>query len=673
MGLGEIAHRRGKNNEAERLYRKALLFFEKAQDPAGQGNVWRGLGDLASGAGRDEEAEDLYRKALSFFEKAQDALGQGNAWEGIAQVRVRQGRPAEALALYNQALTLYRKQEHRFNEMWTTYRKGKALEGMGRLDEAIGAYEKACDLADYLVERAGADEEQRVRFKEGVFEIYEATVRLRLKRMKEGADLKREEVEAFKVVERARGQVLLERLRELGIDLGAKVLPEGMRREEAARLQHIKELRRLLAEGSATQEQRRELARLEEEQRRFEDALWDTPKYMAYAAVRYPRPVDPANLALGPEEVLVEFFVGGGELYRFIVYRGKVEWFDRLEPRVEDLRHEVEELRRDLLKPISSRSFESFDVQRAHRLYRVLLEDAMALMPEGGRLVIVPDGFLWALPFEVLVRSVGSEQPFFVGLEVAIVYAPSARSREWMRRQGSTVMVPEKDLLAVGDPVYRLDRDNRCDPRVGATYPEPRGTRLEELRQECRRLAAGKGGPKGDRLRAGLEAVVTRAGVVERLYETRREVQEVASCFARERSDILLDLEASKARVMALLRGGTYRVLHFSTHGLLPDDRVCGEGGRGAPRLPERASADACGDGWSDTGTNVARHGSLREPGFRAGGEPVSVSDGGGGGSEGRGGDGDGPGVPVCRGAHRGHEPVVGSGRVQCNLDDGLL
>lgn len=579
---------RGEMQEAEMLASKGLHLARENADVRGQAVCLLVLGDLAYYRGENEKAEKLYRDALGFFEQAQDPLGQGNVWDGIAQVRVREGKAQEALALYDKAIGLYRAQEHRFNEMWTRYRKGQALEGLGGIEEALKEYEKACELADYLVENIGGGERERLELRGRLFEIHEAAIRLHFERKRESDGRGEQEVaakemaSAFRLMEQARAQALLRRIRELGMDLAKRVLPETLRKEEEGRLQRIAFLRARLAKERENETLSEELQRLEEEQKRFENTLWDSPQYVPYAAVRYPRPVDPSRLALGPEEVLVEFFVGESGVYRFVVFRGQLEEFERVEGEVKDLEQEVARLRADIQRVLEDRMF-VFQSRASRSLYEKLLKAAVEKVPKGGRLVVVPDGFLWALPFEVLDMAKEGEGPRYLGLEVPVVRAPSARSLEWLRRQGQGMVVADREILAVGDPVYVPEEDGRCEGRSEKVCGEPKGAELRRVQKACAR-AVGQGVERKKLVASrrgggeGLRGVALRAGLLERLCASRHEVRMVVEGFDANKRDVLLDLDATKARVMELLRQHTYRVVHFATHGLLPEHPQCEEG-----------------------------------------------------------------------------------------------
>jgi len=137
-------------------------------------------------------------------------------------------------------------------------------------------------------------------------------------------------------------------------------------------------------------------------------------------------------------------------------------------------------------------------------------------MRGATRLVIIPDGVLWDLPFQVLQTPSAPHQYL---VERAIVeYAPSltflweARHTRAASREGLL------DLLALGNPAF--------DGTPGTARPAP-------------------------------------------LPEAEHDVRALASLYGPRKTTMLIGAAASEQRVKA--DAGRYRVLHFATHGVLDD------------------------------------------------------------------------------------------------------
>lgn len=92
--------------------------------------------------------------------------------------------------------------------------------------------------------------------------------------------------------------------------------------------------------------------------------------------------------------------------------------------------------KRDALSPASG---------VGERLYQMLIDPAETLIPHGGRVVIVPDGVLHNLNFEMLVSS--KPQPHYWIEDVLVSVAPSLG----ILRDGKGTRETERSLLLIGD------------------------------------------------------------------------------------------------------------------------------------------------------------------------------------------------------------------------------
>ena len=173
------------------------------------------------------------------------------------------------------------------------------------------------------------------------------------------------------------------------------------------------------------------------------------------------------------------------------------------------------------------------DLER--RLGAALLGPVLSrISPSVTRLVIVPDGVLHRVPFEVLRTAEGRR----LAERFAVTIAPSATALVRLQRRPGSRSSPT--LLAFGDPAYD---DAHASP-----------------------AAAGSTEGLGRDFRAGFAEV----GGLPRLPNSRREAQAVAAYFAH--ADVRLGADASESALRsAPLR--TVSVLHFATHAMV-DDQV---------------------------------------------------------------------------------------------------
>lgn len=192
-------------------------------------------------------------------------------------------------------------------------------------------------------------------------------------------------------------------------------------------------------------------------------------------------------------------------------------------PNRRTLRASVEKLRDAMARPgIGDDALK----QTAHELYTALLAPAEQRLKEAHELVISPDGVLFELPFEVLLisqapdKSSWKELPY-LARAFAITYIPSA-SIYLALHESAKNKTYGKELLAFGDPDYSLLRAD-----AGA-------------RSEWRRLP-----------------------------HTRREVLSIGASLKDNERAVYTGGEANEAELKKSLHGGSFRVLHLATHGLV--------------------------------------------------------------------------------------------------------
>jgi CHAT domain-containing protein/tetratricopeptide (TPR) repeat protein len=187
-----------------------------------------------------------------------------------------------------------------------------------------------------------------------------------------------------------------------------------------------------------------------------------------------------------------------------------------LESRVEDLRKAISEpvIGDDMLRTT------------ARRLYEDLIAPASRRIAAAHRLVVVPDGMLFELPFEVLLTEEpadgsGWKDMAFLARRYEVIYVPSA-SIYLALRLGTGNAPYARDLLALGDPDYSLLR------------PLP-----------------------GQR------------GRFQALPFAREEVNSISSHLEAARKTILLGADANEAALKARLKDGSVRVVHLAAHGIV--------------------------------------------------------------------------------------------------------
>jgi CHAT domain-containing protein len=454
--------------------------------------------------------------------------------------------------------------------------KGLALQGLGRVKQALSAFMQAINTIEEL--RARTPGERTSFFEAGVlggyFRAYRGMVEVLAEMAQKGwsgppalrAYGQDPAAAAFYFAESIKARALLEAMAagatrvspQLPPDLAAreKSLQERLAALEAQRPERLAER----GKGWERKEQPAEefnlsVEALQKEQRQLVEEL--RRRAPRYAALAYPQPYRAQDLALKPGEVLLEYSLGdkasylfrvepGGKTRVFRILLGQEALEKRLGPMLAPFRQSVlrwEDLRR-------------FSISEAANLYGELLAPALDGVAPGTHLIIVPDGVLGAFPFEALVVQAGPgwDKSVLVADRWPVTYSQSAAILVLNRLLGQSRA--SKPLFALGDCIY-----DKSSPRYLA-YKEHQG-QAGELKPAGpeKALTMAVSGVRGGRL------------IFPPLPETRKTVDDLAALFGEpvRPPEILLDVQATETRVRHTPLG-QYRYLFFGTHGFLADN-----------------------------------------------------------------------------------------------------
>lgn len=248
---------------------------------------------------------------------------------------------------------------------------------------------------------------------------------------------------AFAVAERQRARAFLDNLSGARDALSSSA-PPGYAEAESALLRRISADQAALLRASPDASRRAAISSSVDEDERALTALrlrlaTERP---ALAQARYPVPWSLADLQaklLAPNEVLVAFFLGADRSDAWIVDR---DGFGSLVlPARRDIEDQVQAALAELRAPRSRRT------AALDALSKALKIDRLSQLPDGTRLIVVPHGVLYDVPFEALTGTDGRR----LVERFAISYAPSASSLAFLRSE-APVLHPASTLIAIGNP-----------------------------------------------------------------------------------------------------------------------------------------------------------------------------------------------------------------------------
>jgi CHAT domain-containing protein/Tfp pilus assembly protein PilF len=531
VNIGVVYQEQADYDRALAYAGRALEIKQTLKERLGVAIVLGNIGDAHRGRGNYSEAVTYYDRAMKLFQEIGDQSAVAIGFVSLGDVAGKQGRYAEGLELAERGKRLAEK-VGRDEIVWQSQLVAATmLRAMKEPAKARIELEGAIGLIEALRTRVAGDQQAQQLFFESKLAPYHALVDL-LVEQNTPAD-------ALMVVERAKARALLDVVQSGRVDVTSAMTP-AEREQEAALSRRLAALNneRFLERTRPTQDVARVKAIEEQlDQARLALEAFQTALFATHPEIRLRRgetaPMSAANLRdLLPDanRVLLEFLVtekstflfvvrlprgeaptgGGAAALRVAVYRVAVTQ-KALASRVAAFRQ--------MLATVDNRY-----APAARDLYDTLLAPAAAEIRGASRLVIVPDGPLWDLPFQVLrtPRSEDLIDRYAISSVPSLSVLHESMSRR-ARRQAPTPSVPT--AFGLGNPALGGDT-------IG---------RVEALMDER----------------------------LEPLPEAERQVRALARLYGSTRSTVYVGSDASEERFKAA--ASSFRVLHVATHGILND------------------------------------------------------------------------------------------------------
>src|SRR5687767_9178855 len=583
-----------------------------------------GLGRLAY------ESNDL-AGAKKHFELALEAAGSSLA--GVAKLgQVRRFRAASRTSLgdialqqgkYKDATKYYNdakkgaQDDKRLDLMWPAQRGlGRSLwlqavqekdpkKAMALREQAVANYRESLSTIETLREGSLRADESRTTFLASIKDVFDeaasayAAMAL-LANPAAGTPLSGKALEyaseAFRINEQSRARSLLDLLSETDAAITEGVPAELLKRkqENLDRQQDIADI--LTGINVSTEELKKKPSELDAELEKLQTEYEEIENQIRTASPRYAtltsnKPMTLAEVqqsVLDDKTVLLEYALQPDDSYLFAVSEDAVSLF-KLSARAAVDKYATE-LRAQLIPSKLQRRIVGIDVVEANRglgiassapegaapfvtaannLYKVVLEPAAAMIGEK-RLMIVADGALNYVPFEVLLKTADAGD--FASLNYLvktneIIYAPSASVVGAIKQQRTKT--DSRAVLVIADPVFN---SNDARAKKGTAAPAPGTTPDAEARGLGIQSAVADVAGNTPVANAAMEGLP-----LARLNGTRVEADQISKLAKASggQADVWLDLEANEDN-LGTRDISKYRIIHVATHGLLNAERQIG-------------------------------------------------------------------------------------------------
>lgn len=535
--------------QADAQFRQTLKIYGDAKNQRGESRVLINLGVVQQRQGNHEEALTLFRQSLDAAIAIKAVEVEIAALEGLGVVLTAQSRFGDALKSLNKGLVIARESQDKTRQTELLWRTAQTYEQMHDYARAEQFVEEAVALARAMhlpkltflatatlgaVYASNKKTELAIKtLKDSIDQL--ETLRDRVAGREEGLELffenklgpyhslvtllsaQGKNFEALLYAEGAKGRVLLDAVSSDKADL-ASVLTENERSEERHLLQKISEINQRLKSQPAedTRSQNELYSRLDGA--RLELASFKDRTYVRHPELRLRSGVAQAltlsslkTLTATSDLAYLEYVVTDRKLGVFIVKRSRAT--NEADIRYLSLAVNVDELRQKVNK------FHSILAVRhpnhrvlSRELYQLLIEPVAKELQNVSTICIVPDSFLWTLPFQALTTNRGN----YLVERYAVHYAPSLSVLHEMN-DPTRQTISNRSLIAFGNPVIGRD---------------------EKLNQDLCPLP-----------------------------EAETEVTEVADAVRSKVKKVLVGREADEKSFKAL--APAYATIHLATHGVL--------------------------------------------------------------------------------------------------------
>ena len=537
--LGIVLQMSGRLEKALEYFNNSLGIYEELNDQVNIIALLSNIGTLYFDRKDYLRSEEYLYKALLISREIKDKRLEANCLLNLANAQILLGKLNESESNYETGLKIA-KYLNSPDLMWRFYvGMAESIQKSGEYDKAVELNDSALNLIDGI---RGTLQDERLKTSYIARErfAFEGVISM-LGMLYERDGSRGYDLLAYKYAELSKSRAFLDMLSESLANLNKGADNELLKSQDSifsslavAKQQLEDESSKDLPDEQIIVDLKSKIKESEEELSRFKQQIRNAnPKY---ADLKYPQPVsleEVRSLSADKNIVFLEYSVGDSSSFLWVITPTDRHFF-RLPDR-KSLQEQVESIRFGLLEP--AKTTDKFIISAGYSLYTQLIKPAEPYLSKKSKLVIIPDGILNYLPFEVLITEnkeestevIYSDLPFLVK-KYPVCYVQSASVlKTLLSEHGSkTETNPlNTNLIAFGDPFYEIINDT-------SAISENRFSRLEY---------------------SGLE------------------IENIASFFKKGSADIYLRDLATEENVKRNSELKKYKYVHFATHGFIDEKK----------------------------------------------------------------------------------------------------
>jgi CHAT domain-containing protein/Tfp pilus assembly protein PilF len=477
--LGDISSKLGKPEAALDKQLKALSLTREMEDARTEAKVLTRIGTLYQILGRPRTALDYYREAKDKRTAMDDRRGVNENLLQIALVTSILGNFRAAVSDLKEAFEIAQRSEDR-SMLWKAYFiMGRALQGKGRLGEALESYRKAITILEAMEADIVEESPEDNFIFGGKTALFETTLRALMKLARKDPKGAYDN-QALRIVEKLKAAAFENTLSRINVQTFSDLPRELVLKEKSLKLGLRQINARISSELSKVSPDNKLIQKLLAD-RRTKEKLFAQLKarleqdYPSYSKLRYPKPVTVHRLqryVVDPDEAILEYVVTRSRTHVFAIDKQRFYTYSIDYPR--------KDLERDVLaltKPLHRAEIQAgWDPSVAYRLYSYMIKPVESFLAGKKTVTVIPDGPLNSLPFEILVTSKAhakkrfwspKDRPSYLVERYAFCYSPSAAVLSHLRMRKREKR-PGWNLVAFGDAVYGGEAENGKELNQGA-------------------------------------------------------------------------------------------------------------------------------------------------------------------------------------------------------------
>jgi CHAT domain-containing protein/tetratricopeptide (TPR) repeat protein len=433
--IGNVSYKQGQYDLALNSYRQSLTLREGMDDKSGQGDVLAGIGSTLLRQKNYSEALDSFETALGLFRSIRNQEKMADVLTRVSEAFLLQNELEKALSAAESAATIARDVDNG-ELLW--YARMLSGNAQAKLDHAPHAHEALTGSID-IVESLRGEAFTVAAGDHNRSLPYLSMIDLLMSQHRPA--------EAFHYAERAKTQFITDLLKNNNATTH-KGLSLEQRREEQRLSADVASLEiQLQREKDQRMQNEKRASELRNRLRKARSAYADfrqkvfseNPALKIARGELAPLKLDEIrSLINDTATALVEYTITENNTYLFVLTadKGAAKTPQRRRPTEINLKvyplevkhHELASRVRHFEQLLSSRA-ENFH-ELALELYELLLKPAEDQIGFKTRIVIVPDGLLWRLPFEALQPA---EDHYLVD-HAQVSYAPSLAALREMQK-----------------------------------------------------------------------------------------------------------------------------------------------------------------------------------------------------------------------------------------------